>query len=134
MCDKIIEIFSGYWTIDDVRNNQNKLFVYGDNNIKKGRGGQAIIRDEGNTIGIPTKKLPNNNINSYYTDNDFDDNKKKIDLAVNNLLKKFMKDQYEVLVFPEDGLGTGLAKLPEKAPQTFKYLERKIKALKKLFS
>ena len=72
---KNIEIFKGYWTVDDVRNNRNKLFLYGDNNIKKGRGGQAIIRDEGNTIGIPTKKLPNNDKKSYYTDNEFDDNK-----------------------------------------------------------
>ena len=130
---KSIEIFKGYWTVDDVRNNPNKLFVYGDNNIKIGRGGQAIIRDEGNTIGIPTKKLPNNDSKSYYIDLEIEDNKNHIDTAVNNLLKKFMNDQYEILVFPEDGLGTGLAKLPEKAPETFKYLQRKIKTLKKLF-
>ena len=131
---KSIEIFSGYWTVNDVKNNRNKLFVFGDNNIKSGTGGQAVIRNEENTIGIPTKKLPNNDKNSYYTDSEFDDNKNNIDLAINSLLKKFMKDKYEVLILPEYGLGTGLANLPKKAPKTFEYLENKIRALKFLFS
>ena len=136
---KSIEIFIGYWSVDDVRNNRHKLFVYGDNNFKIGKGGQAIIRDEGNTIGIPTKKIPNDDSKSFYTDNEFDDNefddnKYKIDCAINKLLKKFMKDQYKILVFPENGLGTGLSKLEEKAPKTFEYLENKIDTLKILFS
>ena len=109
------------------------MFIYGDNNIKKGKGGQAIIRDEENTIGIPTKKLPNNNKSSFYTDDEFNDNKSNIDTAINKLLKKFMQDQYKILVFPKDGFGTGLAKLPKKAPLTYKYLEEQIELLKDRF-
>lgn len=52
------KIFEGYWTVNDARSNKNSLFVYGDNDIKKGKKGQAIIRDEPNAIGIPTKKYP----------------------------------------------------------------------------
>ena len=132
--NKSIEIFSGFWTVQDVKKNRNKLFVFGDNNIKRGRGGQAIIRDEENALGIPTKKLPNNHKSSFYTDAEFHENKTHIDSAIDHLLNEFMKDQYEILVFPEDGFGTGLARLPEKAPETFKYLETKVNELKELFS
>ncbi|WP_245326355.1 hypothetical protein [Hymenobacter wooponensis] len=33
------------------------------------------------------------------------------------------------VVVPEDGLGTGLAQLEQRAPQTFAYLEQAIQAL-----
>ena len=45
-----------------------------------------------------------------------------------------MKDKYTTLIIPKDGFGTGLAKLPEKAPKTFKYLEKKVKTLVRLFN
>lgn len=45
-----------------------------------------------------------------------------------------MKDKYNTLIIPKDGFGTGLAKLPKKAPKTFKYLNKKIKALIRIFS
>lgn len=84
-----IKIFKGYWTINDVKKMSDYLFVFGDNDIKLGKGGQAIIRDEPNTIGIPTKKYPNNKSNSFYYDTQYEQNIIKIDRAINNIITPF---------------------------------------------
>ena len=63
-------IFKGFWTLEDVASKPDYLLIYGDNDVKRGHGGQAIIRDLPNTAGIPTKKYPNNNPASFYTDTD----------------------------------------------------------------
>ena len=117
--------FEGFWTVEDVISNPNCLFVFGDNDRKKGKKGQAIIRDLDNTVGVPTKKEPNHT--GYYNDNEFDLNKTKIDAAINEIKRRSI--DYEFIVLPKDGLGTGLAKLPEKAPKTYQYL---IECLNKL--
>lgn len=124
---KII-IFKGFWSRFDVENNPSALFVFGDNNVHQGLGGQAIIRGLPNTIGIPTKKFPSNDLNSYYSDNDYVDNIRRIQNAVNEIINQAHK--YKFVVLPEDGLGTGLAKLPTKAPKTFIYLKNAIMKLK----
>ena len=41
------------------RLHKNSIFVFGDNLQGWGKGGQAIIRDEPNAYGIPTKREPN---------------------------------------------------------------------------
>ena len=41
-----------------LKKNRNKLFVFGDNCLRKGKAGQAIIRDQPNSAGIATKVLP----------------------------------------------------------------------------
>ena len=83
-----IRIFKGWWTINDVKNNPNCLFIFGDNDVKLGYGGQAIIRDLPNAIGIPTKKLPTPDLNSFYNDLDFERNKMKISLAIKNVINE----------------------------------------------
>lgn len=122
--------FKGYWTINDVQNMNKYLFVFGDNDVKYGKKGQAIIRDEPNTIGIPTKKIPNYNKTSYYYDLEYEDNIKKINDAFDKLDEIIKSGKYVGIVFPEDGIGTGLAKLNENAPMTLKYIEEKIIKLK----
>jgi len=81
---KTIKIFGRYWTVKDVKNHKDYLFIFGDNDIKRGRGGQAIIRDEPNALGIPTKKYPTRKENAYYTDEEFEENKKKVNLSITN--------------------------------------------------
>ena len=130
---KKIIIQNKFYTIPDVRKHNDYLYIFGDNDVGIGKGGQAIIRDEPNAIGIPTKKEPNNRESAFYTDSEFEENKKKIHSAIMKVLKEFMKSKYTTLVIPGGGLGTGLSKLPEKAPKTFKYLEDKIKNLISLF-
>ena len=125
-----IVIFKGYWTISDVKKNSNALFVYGDNDVHIGKGGQAIIRDLPNTIGIPTKKYPSNKPSSFYTDSEYISNIVRITDAINKIIDRSIK--YKYVVLPEDGFGTGLAQLPTKAPRTFAFLVNAIEDLKKI--
>lgn len=116
----MIEVFEGNWTIEDVNNNKSKFFIFGDNNLRFGKGGQAIIRGLVNTIGLRTKKEPNNNSSSFYTDDDYDDNILRIKQDVDVIRK--VHENGSIIVFSSGGYGTGLAKLNTKAPKTFKYL------------
>ncbi len=125
--------FDGYWTIDTVRSMPKYLFVFGDNDVKKGTGGQAIIRHEENAIGIPTKKLPNNAKTSFYTDDEYESNISKIDNAIEEIFIKVKEEDYEGIVLPIDGFGTGLAKLKDYAPRTLIYLENKIEEIKNTY-
>jgi hypothetical protein len=126
---EIIE-FDGFWTINDVRLRKDYIFVFGDNDKQYGKGGQAIIRDEPNTHGIPTKKCPNNRYSSFYTDDEYDENIVKIDHAINKLLHRLKNEKFRGIILPKAGLGTGLAKLPQKAPKTYRFLVSKLDVLK----
>jgi hypothetical protein len=109
---------------NDLRSNQDKIFLFGDNLERKGYGGQAReMRGEENAIGVPTKKAPNNNPTSFFTDKEFVANKIAIDQAFDKIPPE------KTLVIPQAGLGTGLAHLAEKAPKTYAYLNEKLAAI-----
>ena len=109
--------------VKDLKENPDKVYLFGDNLLGKGKKGQAIIRDEANAFGISTKKKPSTTDDSYFTDDEYDSNVK----AIKDAFDKIPKDKD--IVVPMDGLGTGLAKLKEKAPKTFAYLQSAIKEL-----
>lgn len=117
-------LYNGFWKITDCSDNPKSLFLFGDNDEKRGKGGQAIIRDCVNTIGIPTKKFPSNVRNAFYSDNDYEDNCKKITNAFMRMIDMSVK--YDEIIFPSDGFGTGLAQLSTKAPNTFTFLNNLI--------
>ena len=123
-----VVICKHFWTEDEVKADKNSLYIFGDNDIKKGKGGQAVIRDLPNALGIPTKKYPSHHPFAFYSDLDLEDNKKKIDHSI-RLFKNVCR-YYDNVVFPEDGFGTGLARLPTMAPLTFAYLNEQVKQLK----
>jgi hypothetical protein len=50
-----------------LRLHPDHVFVFGDNVYHKGYGGAAALRDEPNTYGFLTKKLPANDNASFYT-------------------------------------------------------------------
>lgn len=100
------------------------LFVYGDNDKKIGCKGQSIIRNMTNSIGIPTKKSPTLKLESFYTDDEYEDNVRKINEAIGKVMIR--SKEYEKIVFPRDGLGTGLAQLPKRAPKTYEYLRSQL--------
>lgn len=116
-----IKIFYGFWNVDHCRNNPGCLFVFGDNDIKRGLGGQAVIRNEPNAIGIPTKKFPTNDPNAFYTDSEYLKNIEKIDTAVRELIVE--SNAYNIVYMPENGFGAGLARLNETAPETYVYMQ-----------
>ena len=108
-------------TREDIRAEKDRIFLFGDNLTGRGYGGQAKeMRGEENAIGIPTKKAPSNNPNSFFTDKELAANIKAIDQA----FSKIPPDK--TVVIPKAGLGTGLAQLQEKAPNTFAYLNEKL--------
>ena len=53
-----VNIWKGFWNSQDTLKYSNYIFIFGDNDIEKGKKGQAIIRNMPNALGIPTKKLP----------------------------------------------------------------------------
>ena len=55
-----------YITVEFLRANPNTIFVFGDNQLRMGKGGAAKLRDEPNTYGFITKKYPNNRDSSFY--------------------------------------------------------------------
>jgi hypothetical protein len=94
-----------------------KIWVFGDNLKKYGKGGQAIIRDEPNSFGIPTKRYPSWDDWAF-----FSDQPDEIE-AVKELLRLLYKlAQNKVIVFPEDGIGTGRAKMKEKSPIAYEMM------------
>lgn len=120
-----LKVYSKY-TLLDVLNNPNSVFIFGDNDIKRGKKGQSIIRDLENAIGIPTKKIPSYDPKAYYLDKDLDEIKVKIDLAIDNLKKSIREHRYTSISLPKDGIGTGLARLPTKAPLVNSYLRESL--------
>jgi hypothetical protein len=115
-----IEVVSRY-TDADVKANPNKIYVFGDNTQRKGTKGQAQIRNNENAFGIATKNEPNNKSEAFMYDNYLEDNKEIIDSDIAKI-----KADGRPIVFPKDGLGTGLAKLKQKAPQTYSYLKQRL--------
>ena len=53
------------FTIDLTRENEDLIYVFGDNLLKTGTAGQAVIRGEENAFGIPTKKEPSVDAGAY---------------------------------------------------------------------
>ena len=112
-----------------VRENRDRIFLFGDNLTQRGFGGQAAaMRGEPNVVGIPTKKLPSNSEDAFFTDAEFEQNKAAIDSAFERLsVKSSTTDQ--VVVVPADGIGTGRAQLKSRAPITFAYLQKRLEDL-----
>lgn len=112
---------------DELRSEPDTLFLFGDNLEGVGYGGQAgAMRGEPNAIGIPTKRKASHTEDAYFTDNDLMEAIFYIDIAFDSIPKNAK------VVIPEDGLGTGLAELPTRAPSILKYIEEKIQDLHKL--
>lgn len=107
------------------------LFVFGDNMVGYGLGGQAKeMRGEPNAVGIPTKLLPDMNECSFFRDQDFDRAKVKIDAAFMRLFV-YAANGGDI-VWPDAGIGTGLAELAKRAPRIWEYIEEAQYALETL--
>ncbi len=108
---------------------RDRIFLYGDNLARRGFGGQAAaMRGEPNVVGIPTKKLPSNSENAFFTDAEFEQNKAAIDQAFERLASMSLTTD-QVIVIPLKGIGTGRAQLESRAPLTFAYLRKHLRDL-----
>lgn len=112
-------------TREMVRSEPNTLFLFGDNDQRTGLGGQAAaMRGEPNSVGVRTKAKPSMATDAMWSDANYSDNVKKIDADLEKVLAHKGK-----VVIPEDGLGTGRARLKETAPRTFAHLQKKLAEL-----
>ncbi len=105
--------FQKHISRDEVQAFPQKRFVFGDNLQRVGLGGQArAMRGELNAIGVATKRTP-----SMFEGAFFKDRPEEI-YAVCLDLKKIDDALREgrTIVVPSDGLGTGLAELPQRSP------------------
>jgi hypothetical protein len=99
-----------------MRAEPDTLFVFGDNIERVGFGGQAReMRGEPNAIGLPTKLSPTkymHNMDVYRV--------KRITHDDINTLKWHLENG-GIVVWPEDGIGTGRADLHARAPLVEKF-------------
>ena len=106
----------------DLVYNRNLLYVFGDNTKRIGLGGQAReMRGEPNAHGIATLWEPG----KPFQDKDFQKVTDIMKADISALASKC--ENYEAIVFPIDGIGTGLALLKEEAPMAFDFLNRVLK-------
>lgn len=111
------------YTVELVRSKPDILFIFGDNTYRTGKGGQAVIRDEPNTLGIATKYHPSMVPSSF-----FSDDSKSYTALINDIstLLRYVhcpkQLEYSKIALPYNGLGTGLAQLPKRAPKLYETL------------
>lgn len=113
-----------FYTVEKVQSNPQLLFVYGDNLQRYGKKGQAVIRDLPNTLGISTKYKPTMDEDAFFSDKEVEFS--IIDNEIRRLREAFREGAYTGLVFPSDGLGTGLAELPRRSPKLLDYLNSRL--------
>lgn len=126
---------------EDLQANRDILYIFGDNLKRYGFGGQAKeMRDEPNSFGIATKRLPSHNYpQDYFHDGEPDaigiidgEFRKLIDILLEESIKTARTYKYKAIVIPLDGIGTGLSQLPTRAPKLLEYINAKLKELENL--
>lgn len=105
----------GSSSVELLRANPDKIFVFGDNLLRRGTAGQAIVRHEPNTFGVPTKRAPSMRASSFFSDQP--DERQAVLVALRNL---FVLARSKTVVFPSAGLGTGLAQMAIKSPNVYR--------------
>lgn len=103
--------YAQWYTRELLRAEPDARFVFGDNCRRIGYGGQAAAcRDEPNAIGVATLIAPGR----YYAAGD----PVAFGWVVHDLHQVAVALAEDRIVYaPVDGLGTGLARLPEHAPE-----------------
>ncbi len=108
---------TGHLSVELLRANPARVYVFGDNLLKRGTAGQAIIRAEPNAFGIPTKRLPSMSERAFFSDRD--DEREALLSALREL---FVLAKTREIVFPEAGLGTGLAQMARRSPMIYRQM------------
>ena len=111
-----------WFSIKQCIENPDKLYIFGDNTLRAGKGGQAQIRDCENSFGICTKWTPTTSNEAYFSDTI--NCLEIIERDISELIKLSKDGKYKEIIFPWDGLGSGLSKMPEKCPLLYKRLNK----------
>lgn len=101
---------------------QFSLFVFGDNMLHQGLGGQAReMRGEPNAVGIPTKWIPSMQAHAFFKDQDLFPWLEEAMSAFQRLTRKSRLGTK--IIWPADGIGTGRARLEQSAPAIWNVIE-----------
>lgn len=107
----------------DLQANPEDLYVFGDNVLRVGMGGQAAyMRGERNAIGVATKWSPSNGEHAFFRDDQFP-KIREIWLEDTERLIQHLLEGGKV-IWPEDGIGTGLSAVPTHAPKVWEWMEQ----------
>ncbi len=104
-------------TRQEVKANPHFIYVFGDNTKRIGFGGQAReIRGEQNGHGIATLWSPG----EYFADKDYQ-------MIINIIGRDISSLEYRArsragIVFPMDGIGTGLSEMDTRAPHCYNFM------------
>jgi hypothetical protein len=123
-----------YWrariTRGFVRTHPKSYFVFGDNMAREGFGGQAAaMRGEPNSIGIPTKWRPARDEPAYFTDGDWDNADVRSAIVEAFILIEKAVGRGRDVYMPCEGIGTGRAELPKRAPRIYGYIHDRLAKL-----
>ena len=111
---------------EDLRANPRALFVMGDNPQRQGLGGQAgEMRGEENAVGVATCSLV-----EPWSDDRAAEQITIIDADMAPLFEALRAGR--TVIFPLDGIGTGIADLQRRSPITFAHLQARVAELKTL--
>lgn len=117
-------IFVARYTRKEIQANRDKVYIFGDNLARRGLGGQAKeCRGEPNAIGIPTKRSPY----EFFSDGDFDEWLAAVSKDCCRILAAISEGK--TIVWPQDGIGTGLADLKSCAPRIWAELQKMVTSL-----
>ena len=105
-----------------IKSHPDWLFVFGDNLERAGYGGQAEqARGEPNAIGVATKRFPSMDQRAFFSNADYDE----WFASEKSTLKRLMEASKagRTIIWPLDGIGTGLARLEKSAPMIWNDIE-----------
>lgn len=93
-----------YVTKSYLNKNKDVIFVFGDNKIRKGRGGAAKLRNLENTYGFITKKYPSNCPSSFYKPDEY---KAVYEYELNKLKSYIKSNPNKTFLISKIGSGLG---------------------------
>jgi hypothetical protein len=115
-------LYQQYIFRSDLQRNRSVTYVFGDNVERKGYGGQAKhMRGEPNAIGVVTKWKPTMEPDAFFSDTSFATAIEIMQVDLAQIHKRLQQKQ--IVIWPLDGIGTGLSMLPIKAPRIWAELE-----------
>lgn len=112
-----VKVCRQFYTTQLVRSNPDKVFLFGDNLLRRGQAGQACIRFENNSFGIVTKRIPSMKEGSFFSDKE--DELTTLDRDLEILIRL---GERRTIVIPYTGIGTGLARLKQSSPIAWEHL------------
>ena len=108
-----------FWTRESAAADRDHYYIFGDNVSRCGHGGQACVRGLDNAFGVATLNAPG----EFWSDDNLESNVSVIEADI----AKIPTDRPWII--SQDGLGTGFAEMPVRAPLTYRYLVGRITGL-----